>query len=896
MPFYYHCNMSINQLKLLTLLWMFFFFQTGHAQSPTTYFDANAPNIEYLEHLIKVGVDEVRKDLGLAPLVNDSILYIAATDHAQFLSSLKRLTHYQSKNPSKRTPQMRAEYYGAKSYNVGENVASNTYGTSSDTYGKIAKSIVKGWVNSPGHYQNIITEKYEVTGVSVGLNIDKNTVFACQKFAHVELRFSFEENSRMFPYSNYVPPPVATSFKEVPNQLIPKYKYPYKLSHNKLEKCQESSNKLNNQAGMSLKYDKYRGYTLRIGDPEFVRNHIRNSRDGFAVEIVDYEDFACGSPFYYEKPSRRNGQLRLSGKTLEPLYRKDLFKGYKKRKKIKSIKFFPYIFRKDSVNFFRRFGQFRADRYSSEYFEIELGKLPKNSPRILEANLIVIKDKQICDVIYFKPYCGELFEDYLESNFIPYQYDDYQYKFEIISDEILFSIPFEQGQVSFEKEDILKNIGALSEYDFIIDSVVINAFSSVEGDSTINAMLQLKRAENIASIFQGIQEQEIEETITTSINWADLRKALKQNKTTRRLALLDDKALIKVVNDNASNLEPELASTRKGDVKVFFHVIPNLKSLEYYTKKESASLNSEIRNKVIQRKNYKDDVEQLADLYKYTYAMVKEGHLDSLFLLALELPREKEISARLLQYHLLFGFEYPTVFSKHRDWKNDSTLYINKFIKDDKTEFIPEFNYLLIKLISDDLIKKKSMMEREYKALAKFSENSKEFYFSPRPEAKINIDKINFNLNMLILNHFYKSSPIEHRLAAIPKLIQIHNYYDKYLLLRDTLALKLANMAVFYHNSNLAIDFLDPYKAKDDRIKALIHELGYTHPSDPYSTFYYTKLLIESRILPPNLWCNMFIKPCGIPFQAFDDEEIRRRYCELCEGENDYLNKVLFED
>lgn len=888
--------MQFNLSKILSFILTLVSLQIGFSQSPTAYFDDNAPNLKYLEHLIKVGVDEVRKDLGINPLVNDSILYLAAADHAQFLLDFKRLTHYQSKNPSKRTPQSRVEFYGAKNYNVGENIASLTYRATSETYGEIAESFVSNWVNSPGHYQNIITPKYEVTGVNVSMDKETRILYACQKFAHVELRFVFAENRDLFPYSDYTPPPQVTSFDEVANQLIPKYKYPYKLRHDKLEKCDRFPNQFDESPNMSLKYDKARGYTLRIENSDYVQQLIRHKNDGFAIEIVDYEDFACGSPFYYEKPSRRNGQLRLSGKTLEPLYRKALFKGYKRRKKEEEIKFFPYIFRKDSVSFFRRFGQFKTDRYSSEYFEIRLGKLPRNSPRLHNANLIVIKDKQICDVIYFRPYCGDVYEEYLETDFIPYQYDDFQYEFNITPDEISFSIPFEQGQVDFEKETILNNIGSLSEYDFFIDSVKIHAYSSIEGDSVVNARLQINRAENIAGIFQGIQEQEIDKSITTSLNWKDFRKEIARSRETNNLRRLNNKDLLEVVNRHQSNFEPQLAPTRRGDIKVFFHVLPNKKSLDYYIQKEWSKINLDIKTKRNKREDYENELNLLADLYKYTYAMVKKDYLAPSFFLALHLPREKDENLRLIQYHILFGFEYPTVFSNFREWKKDSSTYINKYKYeiDEKIEFIPEFNYLLLKLISDDLIRSKNLIYKEYKTIKSKSIRSEDYYLSTQ-KAKVNIDKINFNLNMLTLNHYYESKPKEHQENAIMALSQVYEYYDKNELMYDTLAVNLAYMAVFYEAAHLAVNFITPCGAKDQKIKALIHELAYIHPSKSNSAFYYSKLIIDSHILPPSIWCNMFINPCGIPFQAFDDENLRKRYCELCEGENVYLNEILFE-
>jgi len=871
-------------------------------QSPNAYFDAQNPNIKYLEHLIKKGIDEVRENHDLKSLINDSILYVAADDHTKYLKKFGRLSHYQSQDQDKRTPQNRAEFYGAKNYSVGENIAMVTYGSiigtktgeeiSTKSYGGIAEALVTSWVNSPRHYKNIVTPQFEITGMSIIIDTEKNIIYACQKFAHVQLRFIFEENKAFFPYSNYTPPPLVNSFEGIPNELIKNYKYPYKLRHDKLEKCADCPDQETEAPDISLEYN-YKGFVLRVENANYVNKLIRNPKDGFAVEIVDYEDYACGSPYYYEKPSRRNGQILLNGNILEPKYRKELFKGYKKREKLEEIRFFPYIFRKDSVSFFRRFGQYNTDKYISEYYEISLGKLPRNRPLLYNYNLIIIKDNQICDVIYFTQYCGDLYEEYFETDFIPYQFEDFKYGFTLNQDSISFSIPFQQGQYNFEKETILKNISSLSDYDFYIDSVKINAFSSIEGDSAINAQLQLKRGENIASIFQGIQDKEIHKNISTALNWSDFRKELRSTQSTRHLLQKRNHELLKEVNKNQNKYEPQLAPTRKGDVTVYFHVIPNLKSLDYYIKKEFKEINEEIKRSLRLRENYEHLLDQMNDLYRYTYSMVKLGHLSPCFFLALPLPSTINKHPGIVQRYLLFGIEFPDVFSQFPNWKADSAYYLDNYKKSTKIEFIPEFEYLIIKLISEDFMQSKTMNLEQYNALNNSAQKLKKHYES-LAWMKTNLDKIKFNLNMIALNYFYKSNPDEQQENAIMSLSQVYEYYDQHDLLHDTLALKLAKMAVYYQNADLGVEFAYPYENEYDKAKAFVNEVGYMHPSSTNAFLYYEKLIADSKKMPSDVWCNMFIKPCGIPFQAFDYERLRNRFCEICVGDNNYLNELFY--
>jgi hypothetical protein len=872
-----------------------------NAQSPSSIFDAENPNIKYLEHLIKVGIDEVRNDHALTSLSNDSILYLASNDHAAFLKEFGRLSHKQVNNRPKFTPQLRAEFYGAVNYTVGENIASMPFGTnvsmksgkqiSTITYGGIAAAFVEGWVNSPGHYQNIILPEYEITGVSIAIDNKKGIVYACQKFAYVELRFIFLENETMFPYSNYSPPPIASSFEGIPNSLIPKYKYPYKLRHDKLDKCAECPNQHEDAPDISLAYDERKGFVLRIENSTFVQKLIRNKFDGFAVELVDYSDYACGNGAYYDKPSRRNGQIRLNGILLEPKYRDDLLRGYKKRKKVKEMRFMNYIFRRDSVNFFKRFGQYKTDKYTSEYFEINLGKMPKNAPFLFNHNLIVIKDKQICDVYYFTSYCGDLYEAYKETAFIPFQYDDFNYGFKLSKDSIRFSVPFKQGEYDFDSEEILAHISSLSEYDFFIDSVNIHAYSSIEGDSTINANLQLKRGEIIAAIFQGIQDEEISKTINSSVNWNAFRQELRRSSETRHYNQLPNNDLKTKVDENPKQFEPQLASSRKGETTVYFHVIPNLKSLEYYIKKEFKDLDQQVKQHKRQRIDYAYYLNKMADLYRYTYAMVKKGYLDEAIFMHLPLPAYHEEHPHLIQYYLLFGIELNTVFSRIPNWQSDSSYYMEKYLNASKTELLPELNYMTLKLFSEQLIERKSMTEREYEHLDTKVETLKRYY-QENELARTNMDKMNFNFNMLALNHFFKNSPKDQQHNAIMALAQVYEFYSNNELMYDTLALSLAKVATYYQYSDKGVDFVTPYQYTNDEALAFVNEVAYVHSSDPFSVFYYEKLIADFERMDTYTWCNMFIKPCGIPFQAFDYEALRVLFCKECVGMNEYLNRI----
>lgn len=473
-------------------------------------FNVNSFNKKYLEHLVKTGVDSVRKIHNCEALINDSLLYIASSHHADYLLKTGKLSHTEDNTASTKTPQDRAEYFGATNYRVGENILFTPYNavfTGKDkskfdthSYKGIADAMVSAWVHSPGHFKNMITADYQLTGLSVSLDTINKRIYACQKFAIADYQYSFTENKQMFPYSNYEPAIEVNSFEGVIKHLVDNYTYDFDLKHDKPEYCTSCKQEVVNPPPITLRIERNM-FILRVEDSVYVKNLMNDKRDGFAVEIVTFNDYMCSNPAYYTKPSRRNGQLMLNGKILKPLFRNDLYKGYKKREKRKDVKFIPYIFNSDSLKFFNRFGKFKLDRFNSEYFEIPLGRVPNDINGYWAHNLVYIQNGQICHIDYFTGYCGSVIEEYLPVEFIPCTADDHC-KLKPEERFLHFSIPFEQGKSDFTKEDIGPFIKSISDLSYNLDSVHIHAYSSIEGDSVLNRNLQIMRSKNIAAVLK----------------------------------------------------------------------------------------------------------------------------------------------------------------------------------------------------------------------------------------------------------------------------------------------------------------------------------------------------------------------------------------------------------
>lgn len=881
--------------NLITLLILFITFHSFGQHS----IELDPDNIDkvYLEHLVKIKIDEVRKGLDLEPLVNDSILYIAADHHADYMKQKGRISHYEPDSVLTKTPQDRGDYFGAFNYGIGENVMYTGYngiatgkkGKEFDTrtYDGLAAHIVNSWVNSPGHYQNIITEDYEVTGVSVAIDTARKRVYACQKFAEVYFKYYFDENKNMFPYSTYSKPKVVNSFQGIESELI-NHSYEFGLKHDKPEECLECIELTKEVPFLTLRVER-NYFILKVENSNYIKNLVNHRKDGFAVEIVTFDDYMCSNPDYFLKPSRRNGQLKLNGSLLEPVYKKELFKGYKKRKPRKDVKFIPYIFKSDSISFFKRFGRYKLDRHTYEYYEIKLGKVPKDLKGYWAHNLVYIQKDQICHIDYLTGYCGELIEEYMETSFIPASPLGH-YNFSSESELLSFTVPFEQGKSDFTKADIAPFISSLSDVSYKIDSVRIDAYSSVEGDSTLNNDLQLKRAESIMTVLQQNQMEDILVSINTFSDWEGFRYHVRGSEKYRHLLQYDNSRIHQELKKiNPAEIEPVLKKSRRGEIYMYCTIDDNDKNIEYFINKELKKLYTEIS--IGDNMTQEMLIDQFNRLYGYIHHLVVKGRLTPEFLAKVRMPKPYENNHELVQKYILYGYEYEEAFKSNKHWKEEHESDEQKLIGICKEHIEPEFVYIIARNAADsyiehgvdDIEKVQTVLDHLSKLDDAYGKDS---------TARVNIDRLNFNLNIILINQIFKDEPMKYSGNAMNSIAQLNQYYEKYGIKEGEKAINLAKTAVFFQDIQRAVRILEPY-AKEDSVLAYLMPLNYHHPSNTFSDDYFQELIELSSQMDTNLWCNIFMGNCKIPFQVFDHNELRNVFCEKCMDYNEVLLQFL---
>lgn len=126
------------------------------------------------EELVREGINEARKERGLAALPADATLAGVARNHSADMANRGFFNHT---SPEGVGPETRVERSGATCTEVSENIVKLPRSNHEEP---LAEDIVQAWLGSPGHLMNIVAENWSRTGVGVVANDD--SVYVTQVF------------------------------------------------------------------------------------------------------------------------------------------------------------------------------------------------------------------------------------------------------------------------------------------------------------------------------------------------------------------------------------------------------------------------------------------------------------------------------------------------------------------------------------------------------------------------------------------------------------------------------------------------------------------------------------------------------------------------------------------
>jgi len=807
-------------------------------------------NIKFLEYLLKKEIDSVRESHKLDILINDSILYLASLDQSEYLTKQKELTHFQKNNPAKFSPQNRADYYGANNYRVGENVLFTTVNQyillqeliDADVYKSIAHSMMLLWVNSPGHFANIINAEYDITGVSISFDSETNRLYATQAFAIVNPHYQYKPCSSLFPYDTYNE--ALASRKFVPfNTAINAHKrhaFNIKKDNPKKQCCSEARTAVFNYKTIMLTvfYDTIylaikKSYAAKI------RHFFTNKKDGILLEFLDFDyTYSCNLPDNVRIPTRDNGGCIFNGQITAPVY-------------------------KDSVLYYMDKNKTQRSK-NSDFVSIPLGKYPeKLKGKKIDINILILQKNRLCKVIQTQGICGRIMEPEIPRFDLLLHLDSIEYRPSVKTQKNEYKVFFNKNDINIINPDTLyylRNI--LKQENLFVNKIILNAYASVEGSLETNQFLYTKRAENIRKIFQADQDSSIQLITNVEENWQMFFSQLKQSDYSYLLGL--DTAQIRDsinVPGTSQKLEPLLSRQRYGQVIIYYKPQINDQNIDEYAFSEYKKL----------CKTPTPESSQIARLKKTTSFLLYRCLKNRIALDSLEAQITNEKKFAVICHQLfLFNLKYITT---NYSGAAESLKTLKEYALNQNNESASRYNYLAYLFNS-----------RKYTGVNPKLSEIKEFLnlikHSKLPSDSIKEFELYYHfkyLNFLYSNGWtYKS--VSSSLSFI-KEYYLNNPPN------DNLRYELALYFISFNQYKTSLELLEPMVSNDQINKEayILYLKVYDQLQIAGIKSNSEELLIEAADRLSTIdWCNLFIGPCNIRFQIFDNNALRRVYCEKC--------------
>lgn len=594
--------------------------------------------------------------------------------------------------------------------------------------------------------------------------------------------------------------------------------------------CKKATSKMPNiidlQQGISINDNN--DIIFEYNDLKKFKKLIKENKDGIAVDIVEkskYENCSDQSiPSNNTKSTVGNATKAIFTKTL---FKNNLAEGEGKRNKVTKIK-------------------------------INLGKLPENisNPNDYEYNLLIIKNNYVCE---------EITQSYVEKkiyNYVPkiaLLPDTIELKEEAgkyvptsISSKLNFRIDFEKGKHDYKPEDMVPVIQALNEPDFIINKILIEAHSSLEGSKQQNEILQKKRAESIVKSFEQNQNASIVDSIILSDSYEQLKQDVDRT-IFDELIEMDYDQTVKYVNENAEKMEIILGFHRYADITIWV-------TYDAEGDKEQNFVISQF-NKAIEA----DSLDLALNIQKYLIKRVIENRYNEDAITNMKIPQGKNYVG--LNMNKIWLNQYAFLEPLDEEYLEKIDI-LNQL---DNNNIYVEYN---------DIICEASLLDLRDERLQETLQRRIDRLYNTSLSVTL-VDLLNIELQCQIMNSFKDSLEYSH--PAMQKcLIKLKEiiHFDE---LKWDNALKMASIFIVHNDYNYAARLLEPWIEKDNVPFELISTYV-TVCSKIQEKYHSNKFANAISLLQkenPKYFCDLF-SGNKLSKQIFTNVKIKNLYCNSC--------------
>ncbi|MBU0766110.1 MAG: CAP domain-containing protein [Bacteroidetes bacterium] len=843
------------------------FFSSFHAfaQHPEDTLRTKNLDYQFLEYLIKRQTDSIRITNGLLPLMNDSILYLAAADHVEYLTAEKILDHYQRNKAKTETPQKRVRNYGAGNYIVGENLGIFHLHTSIfytfageasehiiSTYIQAANHVITEWINDPGSLANMLCKKNILTGVSVMAEPYSNVIRVVQLLAQAPAEYRPTICAGFFPYSENEYRDIREKYD---NKMIikPHKKHAWNIREPLTqENVTLVKRKMENLSRVRI-YLSGDNVNLYVSDEKTLNFLISDKKDGIAVEAVPVSHYDCSSDtgLYYAYPCKRNNRCIFNGKVFQPFFR-------------------DQIFPEDEQS---------AGRKRSQDITVDLGKLPrKYTGGDYEINALIIKNGELCDIIVPESYCSMLLE-YIPDT-LPYIDNTRKVKYipQLERDTLKMKVYFKRGEVTGTHEDIKPIFQFLKRKNYIIAQADVEAYASIEGTKEGNRALFTKRAENFIRIFRDQQDSDIDMNVEMKENW-DL--FFEQIKTTEFAFLVkkDTADIRKYVNDPANMAKMETLLDRQRYAVVNLIAVPHLteKNTAIFANKEYRRICDTLKvllgSKTMYQKTIDRMIGQLENAQLFLYRRYLDDKLSWLTVQQLAIPEGEEFASMIFN-NIMLRYMLP------EDDRPSDNMWFDEMLTLKNTKNLPpEYYYNLAAAVANnpyDSYYEDKVSDKDIRNCFSIIQRSD---IDPRL-----VDGIGLYYHFMNADKFYFEGNFNRAKSSLKFL---SDYYTKYYSEDEHRIVETALHLLEFQQERMAMDLLEPFLLEEEpghEILSLYLKLIYKDYSEVHASDHYYPLYDAAGILTDGEWCSLFGGDCGIGYQIFDFEPLWKMYCIKCGG------------
>lgn len=748
-------------------------------------------------------VNEYLDSLGLEGFVQNEFFVTPAKEHVEYMVAKQ----------DTKTDDYKSYLVNAGGTGVGAEVAGKiTIKVSNEfiTYDDVASQLVSRW--GAGKPQKILAgQKYFFAGV--GSKISDKKIFVSMFVGNYASITPIRVDSKSNTASASLTLPVTTK------------KYGLKPYDEKV--CKKVYRKMPNlwdmQSGLSVNDNGE--IVFKYNDLKKFKRFMKGSKDALAVDIIQPEQFACGSENIADY-SRNNIGYMTKRMWSKKIYKNNVAPGEGRKNKVTKL-------------------------------EVALGLFPTTiNPSDVEMNLMVIKEKSVCanipksyvdNKIYdFVPKIGLLPDTILASGMK-------EYSPKAIKERLTFKLMFEQGKSDYKPEEMRDVIATLDEPDFFIDKIFIRAYSSLEGSQATNAQLQKKRAENIVKALEKNQNASIVDSIETAANLKDLQDAVRGT-SFERLCDMDMNSAIAYVNSNQKKLEPYLKQTRYADITI--DVTYDLRD----AKKEQKFVLKQF-NKAVEAKQ----LDLALSIQKYILKQVVSGRYDDQAVADMNIPEGADYVGLNMNKVWLTQFIYSDPLDE--DYRDR----VDELNKQDLANNYVDYNDVLCEIVVNDL-SNESYVEKLQARVDKL-------YNTP-----INmemVDMLNIELQYQVMDIYKDSCGYDH--PTVVKCLEKMKEIIKFDKLTWENSLKFASIFINHSDYEYAIHLLEPW-IEDERVPLVYISTYVTVCSKVEYKIHsnnYVKALERLKQMDSKFLCDLF-NSGKLSKQTFVNTNAKKVYCETC--------------